>query len=46
MRHEVLSFGQRQRQGQQISSEKREMNGTCRKKEDKTKEKKEKSWKK
>jgi hypothetical protein len=39
-RPEILSFGHRQRQGQQISSEKKEMNGTCRKKEGKTKEKK------
>lgn len=40
-RHEILSFGHRQRQSQDISSEKKEINGTCRKKESKTKEKKE-----
>jgi hypothetical protein len=40
-----LSFGHRQRQGQQISSEKKEINGTCRKKEGKTKEKKKKQEK-
>jgi len=44
-RHEISSFGRRQRQDQRISSEKKEMNGTCRKKEGKTKEKKEKSKK-
>jgi hypothetical protein len=41
-----VSLGHRQRQSQQISSEKTEVNGTCRKKEDKTKEKKLKTGKK